>query len=265
MTFLILCAATVCSFAPQTGIERLLNMAENYRQVEQTILLLKRPNPIIDHVPCISPLRAEDFRHLRISSAYGTRLHPLLNEYKHHAGIDLPGNPGEDVRTSNINVQLANDVNAPFFLKKYLAMPEYKDYDIAIIDCAPALDAIIINAITAGDAMLISLSPGEFSYDGMRRILSASNTIKKNYGAKIQLGGIILSMINARTKVYQQTVELLRADDLLPDAFNTNIRLCEAFKQAEAEHKTIFEFAPKSKGADDMSALTDEIIAKLLQ
>ena len=161
-----------------------------------------------------------------------------------------------DVRTSNINVQLANDVNAPFFLK---------DYDIAIIDCAPALDAIIINAITAGDAMLISLSPGEFSYDGMRRILSASNTIKKNYGAKIQLGGIILSMINARTKVYQQTVELLRADDLLPDAFNTNIRLCEAFKQAEAEHKTIFEFAPKSKGADDMSALTDEIIAKLLQ
>ena len=156
-----------------------------------------------------------------------------------------------DVRTSNINVQLANDVNAPFFLKKYLAMP--------------ALDAIIINAITAGDAMLISLSPGEFSYDGMRRILSASNTIKKNYGAKIQLGGIILSMINARTKVYQQTVELLRADDLLPDAFNTNIRLCEAFKQAEAEHKTIFEFAPKSKGADDMSALTDEIIAKLLQ
>ena len=170
-----------------------------------------------------------------------------------------------DVRTSNINVQLANDVNAPLFLKKYLAMPEYKDYDIAIIDCAPALDAIIINAITAGDAMLISLSPGEFSYDGMRRILSASNTIKKNYGAKIQLGGIILSMINARTKVYQQTVELLRADDLLPDAFNTNIRLCEAFKQAEAEHKTIFEFAPKSKGADDMSALTDEIIAKLLQ
>ena len=105
-----------------------------------------------------------------------------------------------DVRTSNINVQLANDVNAPFFLKKYLAMPEYKDYDIAIIDCAPALDAIIINAITAGDAMLISLSPGEFSYDGMRRILSASNTIKKNYGAKIQLGGIILSMINARTR-----------------------------------------------------------------
>ena len=164
-----------------------------------------------------------------------------------------------------ITGEAVNDVNAPFFLKKYLAMPEYKDYDIAIIDCAPALDAIIINAITAGDAMLISLSPGEFSYDGMRRILSASNTIKKNYGAKIQLGGIILSMINARTKVYQQTVELLRADDLLPDAFNTNIRLCEAFKQAEAEHKTIFEFAPKSKGADDMSALTDEIIAKLLQ
>lgn len=169
-----------------------------------------------------------------------------------------------DIRTSNINVQLAGNVDAPFYLKKYLCMPDYWDYDVAIIDCAPALDSIIINALTAADAMLISLSPGEFAYDGMMRILSAMKSVQNNYQGQIQLGGIVMSMINARTKVYQQTVDLLREDGLLPDAFKTNIRLCEAFKQAEAEHKTIFEYAPKSKGAEDMAALTDEIIAKLL-
>ena len=90
MTFLILCTATVCSLASQTDIERLLNMAGNYRQVEQTILLLKRPNPIIDHVPCISPLRAEDFRHLRIrmglcdSGRNGSEGRPDSNDRKVH-------------------------------------------------------------------------------------------------------------------------------------------------------------------------------------
>lgn len=97
MTFLVLCTATVCGLASPTGLDRLLNMAEDYRQVEKTLLLLKLPNRVIEHVPCIPPLRAEDFRRLRISSAYGMRLHPLLNEYKHHAGVDLPGNPGERV------------------------------------------------------------------------------------------------------------------------------------------------------------------------
>lgn len=169
-----------------------------------------------------------------------------------------------DIHTSNINVKLAGNVDAPFFLKRYLAMPEYDIYDIIIIDCAPAFDSIIINALTAADAMLVTLSPGEFAYDGMMRIISAMKAVQRNYRAEVSLGGIVMSMINERTKVYQQTLDLLREDDLFPNAFKTNIRLCEAFKQAETEHKTIFEFAPKSKGAADMEALTDEIIQRLL-
>lgn len=170
-----------------------------------------------------------------------------------------------DIQTSNINAKLAGNIDAPFFLKKYLALPEYSVYDIIIIDCAPALDSIIINTLVAADAMLVTLSPGEFAYDGMQRILSAMRAAQRNYRSEITLGGIVMSMVNDRTKVYQQTMELLTEDQLLPSAFTTNIRICEAFKQAEAEHKTIFEFAPRSKGALDMSALTEEIIDKILK
>lgn len=79
----------------QYKIERLLLIATNYSQVEKTIMLLKHPNTIITSVPCISPLQAEDLRRIPVSSNYGQRLHPILHEYKHHAGIDLPGNLGE--------------------------------------------------------------------------------------------------------------------------------------------------------------------------
>lgn len=81
----------------QNKIERLLSMTTNYAQVEKTVMLLKQPNTIVYRVPCISPLQAEDLHRIPVSSSYGRRLHPILNEYKHHSGIDLPGTKNECV------------------------------------------------------------------------------------------------------------------------------------------------------------------------
>lgn len=78
-------------------IEHLLCLACNYIQVERSVMLLRSDNSLITKIPCISPLRAEDLRHIPVSSSYGTRLHPILNEYKHHSGVDLRGTEGEKV------------------------------------------------------------------------------------------------------------------------------------------------------------------------
>lgn len=92
----------------QSGkIERLLCLARNYKQVEKSAMLLPSNSPIINKIPCISPLRAEDLRHIPVSSSYGTRLHPILNEYKHHSGVDLPGTEGEKVYASADGVVVA--------------------------------------------------------------------------------------------------------------------------------------------------------------
>lgn len=97
MTYLTLFCSAICTVSLQDPIDGLLDLSRNYGQVEKTIFLLKQPDAHLDRVPCIPPLRAEDFRHLHVSSDYGTRLHPILNEYKHHAGVDLPGKAGEKV------------------------------------------------------------------------------------------------------------------------------------------------------------------------
>lgn len=78
-------------------IERLLCMATDYLQVEKTVMLLPTNSPIITRIPCISPLQTKDLRHVPVSSSYGNRRHPILNEYKHHSGVDLPGQTGENV------------------------------------------------------------------------------------------------------------------------------------------------------------------------
>ena len=100
MNIVYLCIITLFAGLTPSGqakIDKLLSMASNYQQVEKTIMLLMQPNKVITRIPCISPLQAEDLRHIPVSSAYGQRLHPILNEYKHHSGVDLPGILGERV------------------------------------------------------------------------------------------------------------------------------------------------------------------------
>lgn len=91
----------MCSLlAKGSTLDTLLNIAENHLQVEKTITLLKPSASVITRIPCISPLYPDDLRRIPVSSYYGRRLHPLLHEYKHHSGIDLPGNMGEPVHAT---------------------------------------------------------------------------------------------------------------------------------------------------------------------
>lgn len=103
----IVCVVIGVSRPDSSKVERLLCLAECYEQVEKAILLLPWNSPIITRVPCISPLQVEDLRHIPVSSAYGRRLHPILHEYKHHAGVDLPAELGERVYATTDGVVIA--------------------------------------------------------------------------------------------------------------------------------------------------------------
>lgn len=107
----ILIGPTLTTANRSGKIEQLLYLAQNYNQVEKSIMLLPGKNTIITKVPCISPLRAEDLRQIPVSSSYGARLHPILNEYKHHSGVDLPGKNGESVYATadGIVTEVGND------------------------------------------------------------------------------------------------------------------------------------------------------------
>lgn len=54
------------------------------------VLRLPRASLIIYDIPCISPVQSRNFDNLRISSGYGTRVHPITQRVHKHSGIDLP-------------------------------------------------------------------------------------------------------------------------------------------------------------------------------
>lgn len=109
---ILFCLLSIIPLEPK--VENLLEISASYNQVHKCLQLVKWESDIITRIPCISPLCAEDLLHLPVSSKYGERLHPILNEYKHHSGIDLPGEYGEKVyATANGVVLAATDTDSP--------------------------------------------------------------------------------------------------------------------------------------------------------
>ena len=101
MKLLFTAICTMCSLLSKgSTLDTLLNLAENHHQIAKTITLLGPSASVITRIPCISPLYPDDLRRIPVSSYYGRRIHPLLHEYKHHSGIDLPGNMGEPVHAA---------------------------------------------------------------------------------------------------------------------------------------------------------------------
>jgi len=165
-----------------------------------------------------------------------------------------------DMETATINFMLVGLFDWHSRLKKRLRENGfYEKYDFCIIDCPPALDMIVTNALMAADYVLIPLTTGQFAYDGLKNILDRIDEVKDDANPNIEILGILLTMVSERTRATRSVIENLKRHGLDIRTCNTRIRQCEAFKQAELNHKSIFDYDMKSNGAIDMEALFQEI------
>lgn len=169
-----------------------------------------------------------------------------------------------DVQTATINLELTRNLNWATALRDVLKQPIYNDfYDYAIIDCPPALDMIVANALTSADFVIIPLTTGQFAYDGLQSIMEQITVTRKRINPDIKILGILLCMVSDRTRAAKSIAEHLQNEGLAINTCQTRIRLCEAFKQAELRHQSIFEFDPRSNGASDMEAFYQEILPSI--
>lgn len=113
----ILCCWSIKATAqdPQEFEQRICKLLEKtsgYENIAKVVELIEWESDIIENIPCISPIEPPDFRQLRVSSPYGLRYHPILQEYRHHSGIDIPAHMGDTVYCSATGKVLAAGFDA---------------------------------------------------------------------------------------------------------------------------------------------------------
>lgn len=112
------------------------------------------------------------------------------------------------------------------------ALEEIKgDYDYILIDCAPSLGLITINALTAADSVIIPVQCEYFALEGLGKLLNTIKIIQKRLNSELQIEGILLTMYDVRLRLSNQVVEEVQThfqDMVFDTIIPRNVKLSES-------------------------------------
>jgi chromosome partitioning protein len=170
---------------------------------------------------------------------------------------------------ANINLvgaetELVSIVGRETILREALAPVEDK-FDYCIIDCAPSLGLLALNALAAANEILIPLQPHFLALQGLGKLLQTVSLVNKRINPELKVKWVLLCMFESRASLPNE----VKADieQFLSSARNTNCAWSQAeilpvsvrrnIKLAEAPSygKTIFEYEPSCNGAADYLAV----------
>ena len=126
--------------------------------------------------------------------------------------------------------ELADLENRESKLKTALE-PIQDNYDYAVIDCPPSLGLLTLNALAAGDGVIIPMQCEYFSLEGLSQIMMTVKQVKKLYNPALTLTGILITMYNGRLNLSVSVLDELKkyyADKLFKTPIQRNVRISEA-------------------------------------
>lgn len=137
-----------------------------------------------------------------------------------------------------------------------------EDYDYCIIDTAPALGILTINALTACTGAIIPAQADIYSLQGIGQLYSTIEAVKKYTNPTLEVLGIVITRYNKRTIIGREVAGVLEdtARSLRTQLYKTKIREGIALVESQAERENIYKYASRSNVAKDYKALVDEII-----
>ncbi|MCH8331254.1 MAG: ParA family protein [Bacteroidetes bacterium] len=136
-----------------------------------------------------------------------------------------------------------------------------KDYDYIIIDCSPSLGLITVNALTAGDSVIIPVQSEFFALDGLGKLLNTIRIVQSRLNPELDIEGILLTMYDTRLRLSNQVVaEVKRHFQEL--VFETIIHRNTRLGEAPSFGKSIIMYDADSTGSINYLNLTREILQK---
>ncbi len=144
---------------------------------------------------------------------------------------------------------LGNTMNRERQLRDYLKTVK-KPYDYVLIDCAPSLGMVALNALVAADSVLIPVQSDYLPTKGMSQLLRTISQVKRSINPKLRIEGVLITMTDARTNMSRDVSALLRETyNGKVNIFNTEIPRSVTTVEASAAGKSVYEYDPKCKAA----------------
>jgi chromosome partitioning protein len=157
-------------------------------------------------------------------------------------------------------IELVAAERREFWLKD--AVTPLRDlYDYILLDSAPSLGLLTLNALTAADSLLVPIQSEYYALEGLSALLETMRLVQKDLNPSLRLEGIVITMFDGRNRLSHQVVEEIRAhfpDKLYRTIIRRNVRLSES----PSYGKPICLYDPTSTGAQDYFELAKELMGQ---
>jgi len=173
--------------------------------------------------------------------------------------------PNVDIIPSHIDlvaieIELVDKENREYMLKQ--AISHLKSaYDYILIDCAPSLGLLTLNALTAADAVIIPIQCEYFALEGLGKLLNTIKSVQKIHNEELDIEGLLLTMYDSRLRLSNQVVEEVQKhfnNMVFQTIIQRNVKLGEAPSYGES----IINYDVNSRGASNYLSLAKEVIDK---
>ena len=135
-------------------------------------------------------------------------------------------------------------------------------FDFVIIDCPPSLGLVTLNALVAADAVLVPLQSEFFALEGLSQLLGTIDRVKAGLNKRLELLGIVLTMVDRRNRLSDQVCADVRAV-MGAKVFKTivprNVRLSEA----PSHGLPALIYDSRCAGSEAYVALARELLARI--
>lgn len=159
-----------------------------------------------------------------------------------------------------IEIELVDKEQREYMMQKAISDLR-NDYDYILIDCAPSLGLLTLNALTASDSVIIPIQCEYFALEGLGKLLNTIKSVQKIHNKDLDIEGLLLTMFDARLRLSNQVVEEVQkhfSEMVFETIIQRNVRLSEAPSYGES----IINYDAASKGATNYLSLAQELITK---
>ena len=134
-------------------------------------------------------------------------------------------------------------------------------YDLIFIDCPPSLELLTLNGLCAADGILVPVQCEYYALEGVTSLMNTVSRVKKTFNPRIDVEGILLTMLDGRTNLGIQVVQEVKKyfkGRVYGSIIPRNVRLSEA----PSHGKPICAYDRLCRGAEAYDALAKEFLKK---
>src|SRR5512145_1113979 len=112
---------------------------------------------------------------------------------------------GSDINLAAAEVELAGVVGREVILRDLLQSEE-ENFDYVLMDCAPSLGVLTLNALAAATEVFIPLQPHFLALHGLGKLFETTALVAKRINPALKVTGIVLCLYESNTKLAQEVM-----------------------------------------------------------